>query len=392
MEYFVPIFFPYLNFLVGVLYAFLAFYVLFKSPNSLVNKLCFAFLASFSIWSFGIIGIKNLQTTKEVAMFSENFASVGWASFSMFFVFFTLVFTGRKNLYTFKPFVVFWSGLAAVFILLQWNGFLIYDFASDWFGWLPVWRNNGVSLFFYVYYISGILVSFILLIVEIVRSASRQKKMQAGIIAATLLIGFVGGTFLDIIVPRFGIKNIPQGAHIVMLIWALGLVYAMLKYRLFKITPETAAQNIINTMEDLLFLLDAEGRVISTNIAVQKKLGYDNLDITGKLFSAFFPAGKAGDLIGKIAAMEKINNEEMAIIDKSGATKYFLVSTSPMGRDENKLFGSVIVARDINEIKEARNTLEKKVQELEKLNKLMVGRELKMAELKKELKVKDIKS
>lgn len=47
-----------------------------------------------------------------------------------------------------------------------------------------------------------------------------------------------------------------------------------------------------------------------------------------------------------------------------------------------------IIAHDVTEIKRAQNILTAKIEELEKLNKFMVGRELKMMELKKKLRSK----
>jgi two-component system sensor histidine kinase/response regulator len=49
---------------------------------------------------------------------------------------------------------------------------------------------------------------------------------------------------------------------------------------------------------------------------------------------------------------------------------------------------SIGIVRDIGERKEAEKKLEERTNDLERLNKLMIGRELKMAELKDKLKNK----
>lgn len=63
-----------------------------------------------------------------------------------------------------------------------------------------------------------------------------------------------------------------------------------------------------------------------------------------------------------------------------------LVATSPIFNDKGELTGSVHIAKDISEIKKARQELELKLRDLERFQKVTMGREERIIGLKEEVK------
>lgn len=105
----------------------------------------------------------------------------------------------------------------------------------------------------------------------------------------------------------------------------------------------------------------------------------------------------AFDLIspkGYALATEKIKNVmdrgsvhgiEYEMIRKDGSTFIGELSSSLVKDEEGKPIGFIAIVRDVSRRKELEKSADIRAEELEQLNKLMVGRELKMIELKKEI-------
>ena len=63
-----------------------------------------------------------------------------------------------------------------------------------------------------------------------------------------------------------------------------------------------------------------------------------------------------------------------------------LVTTSPILNDKGEVVGSVHIAKDISEMKNAQKDLELKIRDLERFQKVTMGREARIIELKAEVK------
>ncbi len=80
-----------------------------------------------------------------------------------------------------------------------------------------------------------------------------------------------------------------------------------------------------------------------------------------------------------------IRNAEYRFLRKDGSTFIGELNASVIKNEKEEVAGFIGVTRDVTERKKREDELRKKTEEFERLNKLMVGRELKMIELKKKL-------
>ena len=110
----------------------------------------------------------------------------------------------------------------------------------------------------------------------------------------------------------------------------------------------------------------------------------------------FIEKNQAQKIYQKILKTGRITNQESKVLTKANQEKFVNISATTRRGNKGSIIGYYLAFSDVSEFKklqaglekmveERTKELQKKVQELEKLNKLATGRELKMVELKKEI-------
>jgi len=249
---------PFLHFFAFLVYFYLLVLVLWKNPKSWLNRVCAGLLACFTLWNFGYIFVHNLNVSKDSAMLFVNIGSIGWGSFASFALWFALIFTEKKKILKSKLFYPFIFILPLLFIYKQWTGFLIADHIKRPWGWVGVWSGSIWVHLYYLYYLSFIAIVLYLVFNFKKKTKEIVREKQAGIIFVTGVVSLILGTFNEVVLPELNIPTIPPLASVTTLIWASGIAYAIVKYKLMVITPVAAAENIVSTMADSLILLDRQ--------------------------------------------------------------------------------------------------------------------------------------
>jgi PAS domain S-box-containing protein len=139
---------------------------------------------------------------------------------------------------------------------------------------------------------------------------------------------------------------------------------------------------------EAFYLSDLKGVFLEGNQAVEKLLGYKREEMLGKNFLAInvLPidqALKAAALLARNILGQSTGPDEFTLARKDKSKVLVEITTHLvrfMGR--TMVLG---VVRDISEQKKADIEIKKRAEELEKMNKFMVGREMTMIELKKEI-------
>lgn len=153
------------------------------------------------------------------------------------------------------------------------------------------------------------------------------------------------------------------------------------------ITKRKKAEQYLKTILDFIpagiALIDAKTHIISDiNPAAARMIGISKEKIVGNICHRYIcPAKKGKCPITDLG--QKVDNAERVLLGKDRKKVPILKTVASVTIDRRKYLLESFV--DITKQKEAEEALNKKVKELEKINKLMVGRELKMIELKKEI-------
>ena len=164
------------------------------------------------------------------------------------------------------------------------------------------------------------------------------------------------------------------------------------KYEEITKESEEKFKKVSESLFNPLIIMDNVGMVTYWNKAAEKMLGYSAEEALGANLHDLVNTGKydmanSGGLAdfyktGSSPMLNKIVELEVKAKDGKIIPVELSVSSALLG-DKIYAIGSL---RDLREKKEAEAKLHEKINELERFNKIMVDRELKMLELKEELK------
>ena len=147
--------------------------------------------------------------------------------------------------------------------------------------------------------------------------------------------------------------------------------------------------NILNTIDALIVVLDAKGRIVFFNRACEKVTGYNFSEVNEKYVWEFLLPPEDMEPVKKVfddlATGKLTTKHENYWVAKNGRRRMIAWSNSALADPTGKINYIIGTGLDITEHKKAEDKISAHSEELERLNRLMIGRELKMMELKKEL-------
>jgi PAS domain S-box-containing protein len=337
----------------------MAAFVLYKNFKSPLNKVTAGILICLGLWSYGMTGVHNLQSTASTARIFDYLSSLGSFSFCVFALWFTLLFTEKKRILRAPGLYVAFVVLPLFFIILEWFGVLVIDYVRQPYGWGVVWAKSLWMYLFYLYLTAFLVPTVFMLALYAYRQKDPKRKKQARIIYIPAATSFALGSVTDLLLPAVHIHIIPGIANILAFVWAGGLFHVIFRYKFLVLTPTSVADDILSTMNEALVLLNPKGRVVTTNQAAQNLLGYSEKDLRGKnLENIFTDPGVANNVMNEVILKRKAMNCDCALKARNGKSIGVLLSCSLIHHDD-KLSGVVCVARDVREQVQAREEIEK---------------------------------
>jgi PAS domain S-box-containing protein len=146
-------------------------------------------------------------------------------------------------------------------------------------------------------------------------------------------------------------------------------------------------KNIMDTIPDIIYLLDLNGNLIKWNRKGEIVTGYSSEEIKGKYVLDFFHDKDKPVVIKAIQeAFEKgYRDIEAGLLLKDGTVVPYHWTGVPLKDEQGKVIALIGVGRDITEREKMEEELKKRVKELEEFYDMAVGREIRMIELKKEI-------
>jgi PAS domain S-box-containing protein len=179
---------------------------------------------------------------------------------------------------------------SAVFFYLVWKtNLIIQEIGGFRWGYYDI---PGKGFLFFVAYLQIYFFLGLYLCWRVYKKSSRmQEKKQAKCIFIGTLLSIIVGSVTDAILPIAGIPIVGLAATSNSIL-AMSIVYAIQKYKLMGITPQLAAEKIVNSMNDSLVAVDSDGTIVMVNKATENLLGYKGKELIGRPLETLFEGDK----------------------------------------------------------------------------------------------------
>ncbi|OHD18261.1 MAG: hypothetical protein A2Y34_05875 [Spirochaetes bacterium GWC1_27_15] len=364
------IFFSFLSFLAFIIYLYLGVYGLYLNKKSSLNKIFFALCLTLSIWAFSYAFLFSLKD-KEQVWFWFRISSFGWCFLQGFGIHFVFILTNQQKILKKRwiYFLLYVPGLIFLFNSLA-SEMLIKEIIIEKVSikFVPAF---SIWLVLYMIYHFGFIIIYVFLIWQWGKKTTKTiEKKQSMILFLSAVIPFFLGTVIDSLLPFFKIYFHRPMSNIFIIIWAFGIWYSIIKYKLMKPSSFSVAfEEIISKMMDLLIIIDKDGKIIKTNRKLEDLLGFNEKELLGKYLDNLILEKNIIEKKMLTLFNDKENKNystEVKYIAKNGNKIPVDISCSILNDNFNDDISMVIVGQDIRltqqlkeEIKEREDAEEK---------------------------------
>lgn len=374
-------------------YIFLGWYVYRLDPKSTIHRLFILLSLCFSIWAFTFIFFYSAPD-KSSAWLWYNLSALGRFFYPAVILNMVLIFTKKKiNHYKwYNPVLLYILPLIFLFAIFT-GPFITQDFTLIDGQWYEILITNNIWWYAYnSYYLIYITLSFLLIGWWGYKSTFLRERKQALIMVISGLVAFILGSLTNTFLQQMNIYVVPSLAQIFGIIFFIGIAYAIVEYKLLKLTTAVAAEEITNKITDLIILLDPDGKIIEINQQVEALLGFSRSDLEGKKWTDLIKTpediSQIQNFLNQVNGKEDMDKKmEINIQTKDDDNIPFDLSLSVI-QDKYGVIGVVLIGRDLRQTKKLQYEIKEKVKaqqsaeiQEEKIKKSLQEREILLKEI-----------
>ncbi len=265
----------------------LGLYIYLFNRHAALNRTFFHFSLIFSIYAFAY-AFYYVAPTREDAILWYKISAVGWTLFPAFLLNFILLLTKtniKRRRWWLYP-VIFMPGLIFLYLAIT-THFYAAGFIFNGNHWTII-PNEGSAVFwiYLAYLFFYIVLGFLLVVRWRQKTQINKERKQADILIGIFIIITILNTMSNVVIPMIYPTAFPDVAHILSLILFFGIGYAIIRYRLMMITPQSTASLLLSRMNEYLFFTDDAGRIIRANDFTVHNLGYSENELKQKQFAS----------------------------------------------------------------------------------------------------------
>jgi PAS domain S-box-containing protein len=155
------------------------------------------------------------------------------------------------------------------------------------------------------------------------------------------------------------------------------------------------AESLIENAPDPVFVSDLEGKILQANDAVSQLLGFRQDEVVEQSLSRFISPEETREFTAALREVVERGVTRNARLNPRSASGEVIPTTlnaSALRDSDGKVIGAIGILRDmrayeevVQDLEQSKTELQEKILDLEKFEEVVVGRELKMIALEKEL-------
>jgi PAS domain S-box-containing protein len=250
------------------------------------------------------------------------------------------------------------------------------------------WLERGA---FYPYHSTYALILSVLSVVitlSAIGKTTGHKKRQAIVYAFAFAFPIIAGGISEVLGPISGNRVMPL-TSIFSTVTVIILGFEMVKHSFLGFTPALVSEKVIETMEDMLIVINKDCKIAFVNRATADKIGYRNEEMVGRNISDILEI-----LRGKrFEEIEESHDLETEAIMNDGTKFPVSINLSRIFDNRGSAMGFTITMYDlrqylhlIDKLSHSRDELMESTEELERFSKIVSGSDKELVKLKNELK------
>jgi PAS domain S-box-containing protein len=155
------------------------------------------------------------------------------------------------------------------------------------------------------------------------------------------------------------------------------------------------AESLIENAPDPVFVSDLEGKILQANDAVSELLGFRKDEVVEQSLSRFISPEETQEFTAAVREVVERGVTRNARLNPRSASGEVIPTTlnaSALRDSDGNVIGAIGILRDmrayeevVRDLEQSKTELQEKILDLEKFEEVVVGRELKMIQLEKEL-------
>lgn len=337
-------------------------YVTFSLPQGRTNNSFSIFVFLLGVWQIGD-GFVKMSPTADIALEWYRISGITISFIISFGILFVLRFAkwNKKMSDNLKFALLFLPAILCTFIIVAHLDTYTAVQSHYWY-WLVNPEPTLITSIIYLWLSLGGLTMLALLFTFYINTKGNEiKRKQSLLLAIGFSVPVIGGIILEVIPPLLFDKNVVPITNPLMTAFSIASLIAIKKYKMLEYSPKHQWNNIMESLNEGVVIVNDEDHIMYANKMFCKLLGYEFGEINNRRATRLL-FDKEDDL-EKIRTVnrerkKKISSQyEIQIKKKSGEKIWVMASGSPYLDRKGNVTGSIAILTNINTLKQTENLL-----------------------------------